>query len=305
MQTLDSLEQQSALGRFEVVVAIDGSTDGTAEALSSRRWSFPLRWALQTNAGTAAARNAAARLARHEVLIFLDDDQVAAPDLVAMHLAVHERIDNAIVQGSYPLASGFDRLGASIVYERTRTAGVADSQAGTRGRYLWGANFSVRRRTWREVGGFDEVFRSYGGEDTDFGLRVLGLGVPLVAEPRALSHHLHRVSYAGFRRNAFEAGRATVRISRKHGIALEALPGATMSRVDHLIGRAWRINPGAVELLGTVAIGGLWLADRTQSRMFQVMFARLIRRLHWVGGVTKEINGHTRQKAQPAQYGRR
>src|SRR6266853_931822 len=90
LQTLDSLERQSTAGPFE--------------ALEARWSSVALRWLWQPNAGAAAARNAAARLTVARVLIFLDDDQVAEPELVATHLAAQDRYPGALVQGSYPLA---------------------------------------------------------------------------------------------------------------------------------------------------------------------------------------------------------
>ncbi|TMD12585.1 MAG: glycosyltransferase, partial [Chloroflexi bacterium] len=35
MRTLETLDRQSAQGRFEVIVAVDGSTDGTVEAMEA------------------------------------------------------------------------------------------------------------------------------------------------------------------------------------------------------------------------------------------------------------------------------
>jgi GT2 family glycosyltransferase len=288
LQTLDSLDRQSVAGLFEIVVAVDGSTDGTIEALKARRSEVPLRWVWQANAGVAAARNAAARLSRHEVLIFLDDDQLADVDLVAAHQAAQERQPGALVQGVYPLASQANPQGASLAYELTRVKGMAGSNGTGTPWHLWGGNFSVNRATWEAVGKFDESFRIYGGEDQDFGLRVQALGVPVVVEPRALSHHLHHVSYRGFRRNAFSAGRSAVRVSRKHGVPVDTLPGATMNPIDRIIANAWRLSPRAVAFLGVVATGGLWLADQTRVRPVQLTMARLVRRLHYVGGVTLE-----------------
>lgn len=288
LQTLDSLEQQSVPGRFEIAVAVDGSLDGTIEALEARRSAIPIRWVWQPNAGAAAARNAAAKLSRHNVLIFLDDDQLADADLVAAHLAAHEHKPSALVQGVCPLAPASTGQGASLAYELTRVNGMTGGKGATTPWHLWGGNFSVNRATWEAVGEFDESFRVYGGEDEDFGLRVQALGVPVVLEPRALSHHLHRVSYRGFRQYAFNAGRSAVRVSRKHRIPVDALPGATMKPIDRVIGNAWRLSPRGVALLGVVATGGLWLADQARVRPVQLTMARLVRRLHYVGGVTTE-----------------
>jgi glycosyltransferase involved in cell wall biosynthesis len=85
---LDSFEQQSApAGSFEVVVVIDGSTDGTAEMLSEFAPSFELSVLTQPQAGASAARNAGAADARARVLLFVDDDMTASSSHVAAHLA--------------------------------------------------------------------------------------------------------------------------------------------------------------------------------------------------------------------------
>jgi hypothetical protein len=43
---------------------------------------------------------------------------------------------------------------------------------------LWGANVSVRRDTWRDIGGYDTAYRAYGFEDVDWGYRLHRAGIP-------------------------------------------------------------------------------------------------------------------------------
>src|SRR5437867_2477901 len=145
--TLESLNRQTvARDRLQVVVADDGSTDGTLRMLHAFAATFDLQWRHLSGRGSGAARNAAARAARHDVLIFLDDDQVASPDLVEAHLETQERCGVVIVQGEYPLAAGTDRGGASLIYERSRRRTIGFTErTGPVAFRLWGANFSVRR----------------------------------------------------------------------------------------------------------------------------------------------------------------
>lgn len=290
LQTLDSLRHQTLpLERYEVIVAVDGSTDDTVEALRQYHPPYQFRWIYQPNGGCASACNAAARLAQHEVFVFLDDDQLASPQLLATHVRSQEGRP-VLVQGFYPLAPGYAWRGASIVYEGSYLRSLAPTdRAHPSTAHIWSANISVTRETFQRVGGFDESFREYGGEDTDFGLRVAGLGIPVIFEPEALSYHQHDVSYASVRRQAFCTGKSLVRLARKHDLALSSFSGGEPDRdIDRRVGLVWRRSPRLMEALGRTLTLGLLMADAVRLRPAQVTLARLVRRYYTVGGIALE-----------------
>ena len=70
------------LDRLEVLIVSDGSDDGT-EAIAARYDGGPVRLVRRPREGKAAALNAAARLARGEVLVFSDANSSLEPDAVA------------------------------------------------------------------------------------------------------------------------------------------------------------------------------------------------------------------------------
>ena len=84
VRNVQALERQTQRD-FEVIVVVDGSTDGTAEALGRLDLSFALTVHEQPNRGQASARNAGAAVAQGELLLFLDDDMEADPALLAEH----------------------------------------------------------------------------------------------------------------------------------------------------------------------------------------------------------------------------
>jgi len=102
---LDGLAGQTDAPPFEVVVVDDGSGDETPGRLAAHRAPYPFRFFSQPNAGPAGARNLGVREAAGRVVLFLGDDTVPEPGLLAAHAAAHaEKLVNAI-GGSDPLVA--------------------------------------------------------------------------------------------------------------------------------------------------------------------------------------------------------
>ncbi len=175
-RAIDSVLAQT-LPVDEIVVVDDGSTDGTAEAISSR---YGSRVALfrQKNAGVSAARNRGLREARSEWIAFLDSDDVWLPTkierqreaLAAFGDEFGLCFTDCVYEGDPDLKlSVFQETGL----EDTPRLGSLDAPA----RYLlanrvpfWTQSLLVRRSLLGEFGKFDEalVLR----EDTDVMFRL-------------------------------------------------------------------------------------------------------------------------------------
>ena len=97
-------EQTLPPDRFEVLVAIDGSEDGTRELVAQFAALYQLRGLWQPNRGRAAACNMGLAAARGELIIILDDDMEPAPGFLAAHLAAHARGERLVVLGAVPVA---------------------------------------------------------------------------------------------------------------------------------------------------------------------------------------------------------
>jgi glycosyltransferase involved in cell wall biosynthesis len=85
-------DQTLPASQFEVVVVDDGSRGPETErVLAGFMERLPLTWAAIDHAGRSAAKNLALLLARGDLVLFFDDDDAPAPDLLEEHLFAHER----------------------------------------------------------------------------------------------------------------------------------------------------------------------------------------------------------------------
>jgi GT2 family glycosyltransferase len=309
MRTLTSLNRQSVpKDLYEVVVAIDGSTDGTFESVADLHTTYRLHAVYNENQGTAAAFNLGVQHAKNGVLIFLGDDQICTPDLVQAHLLAHERQERLLVQGFYPVAREYLTGGASLLYDRTYRSAMAEAERLQRqGKpwTVWGGNCSLRAEVWREVGGFDAwQFRGYGCEDTDLGVRLAALGVAFHYEPRACSFHMHECSCRSLARQAYQEGRAGVALAQKHHVALGSLnvPNSR-SKIDSAVLWACRRGPRAMGAAGGATTAGLWIADQLPFKSLQIMAARVVRKLHKARGITAGPEQRNSQREHEVRQG--
>jgi hypothetical protein len=97
---LDSLARQTHPA-LEVVIADDGSASPAAAAflgeLERRSWPWPLRVVHLPHGGLASARNGGWRAASGELVVFLDDDDVAFDELVATLVGARRRAGADVV----------------------------------------------------------------------------------------------------------------------------------------------------------------------------------------------------------------
>jgi glycosyltransferase involved in cell wall biosynthesis len=222
--TLDSLVRQDLTrADFEVLVVDDGSADRTAELVEGYHDRLRLRYLFQPDRGwrVAQARNLGLAEATGEVCLFVDTGVLLHSGCLRAHLASHQPADEPLVVLGYVHGYGLEGDQADEFSRAVDPADPDASIAAFGGRwpdireslYLryadridglpapwilhWTCNVSTPTDRLRAIGGFDEQFRSWGGEDIDLGYRLHLAGARFVLNRTASSiHYPHGANFA-------------------------------------------------------------------------------------------------------------
>jgi GT2 family glycosyltransferase len=150
----------------------------------------------------ARARNELGDAASGSLLVFLDVDCVPSAGLFASYAKALRENDALAIGETRYLPRGFRADGADerslrrAARPHTERVGLfpepGEVRIGGAHELFWSLSFAVRRETFRErIGGFDEDYRGYGIEDTDFAMRAARSEVPLAWVGGALAFHQH------------------------------------------------------------------------------------------------------------------
>jgi GT2 family glycosyltransferase len=148
----------------------------------------------------AAARKAGAAEALRRgahLLVFLDVDCIPDPAMLDRYAGAAR--DGALLCGpvhylppagpdGYP-ADGLEHLAPPHPARPAPPPGTVVEEE--RADLFWSLSFAVTAPTWRALGGFDEVFRGYGAEDTDLARRARARGTRILWVGGARAFHQH------------------------------------------------------------------------------------------------------------------
>ena len=160
---------------------------------------FPIRQIMLGSSGIplAKARNRAADAAGSDLLVFLDVDCIPHPTLLADYTAVSAKeagifmgevsyLPSTADTGKLDFAQ-FDAVGCK--HSERAAPPLTEIGSCRDHRQFWSLNFAIRAAEFKEIGGFDEQFVGYGGEDTDFARSAMAKGLPIWWVRNAKAYH--------------------------------------------------------------------------------------------------------------------
>ena len=190
---LDALAHQVGAPPFEVVVADNRSTDGTAATARCWAGAFPCGLRVvgaPARQGVSHARNRGCQQARAEHILICDADDRVQPNWVReMARALQEF--PVVGSDAVPVVGGVEQAQESGLHT---VFGSVD--------YVLCGALGIHRSVWAEVGGFDESFPA-GHEDVDFCRRLTAHGHPLHPVHSTAILYTQRPDARGQARQAF------------------------------------------------------------------------------------------------------
>jgi GT2 family glycosyltransferase len=289
-QTLEALARQDyPPDKYEVIVSIDGSEDGTREMLATAAFPYLVRVVWRPNRGRAAACNVGIRMAVGELIVFLDDDMEPECGFLTAHWRAHEGESRLGVMGAVPIA--LDPGSAPTArYVAAKFAQHLEKLAGPdyqpRLRDFYSGNVSVRHDVLLAVGLFDEDFTIYGNEDLELSLRLVAAGVRITYCGEALAWQRYTKDFAELAWDTCAKGQTAVLLMQKHAAAFDQLQLSAYSQTSHKrqcvrrallwLSNRWPITPHWMVHCVT------WLERRTDVHL-ALVYGLVLDHFYWLG----------------------
>lgn len=250
-EQLRALRQQDFDGTWEIVIADNGTTDGSLDDLSELAGGPPVRVVdASGRQGPSHARNVGARGAAGRWLAFCDADDEAAPSWLRELYAAKDTGD--VVAGVYDVRRVNPSRLWSMRGPREHWDGLPQGPCGFLP-FANTGNMMVRRDLYLSLGGFDESLTSC--EDVEFSWRAQLGGLVLSLAPDAVIGYRFRSTAADTYRQMLSYTGAEALLYRRYRAV-----GARRQSAATVVGRVWWVLSRSFYLLTDARRRFLWCA---------------------------------------------
>ncbi|MBL7725346.1 MAG: glycosyltransferase family 2 protein [Chitinophagaceae bacterium] len=178
--TLKELAKQDFKEGWEVIVVNNNCTDNTDAVVAQQVFPVALKLVHEKKPGASAARNAGAKAAAGEYLIFIDNDILTKPDFLQRHYDNLEKYKGCWFVGH---AENLPELQKTAFGKFRKSLDGVVSGGLTKIKGITGQNTSMPRSHFVQLNGFDESFHVASGEDLELAMRAQQSGITIYFDP--------------------------------------------------------------------------------------------------------------------------
>lgn len=186
--------QSSGITDFEIIIPDDASTDSSVNFIKTN---YPdiILVENETNKGFAGNTNTGIKRSKKDLVLILNSDVKLTDDYFSQLLEYFDKPDTFGVTGRI-IGLHSDKIQDGAKYPKyffgnisSTTNYICKNRSALYSFFLTGANALIDRKKLMELGGFNELFNPYYGEDVDLGLRAWRLGYKCYYEHSAICRH--------------------------------------------------------------------------------------------------------------------
>jgi glycosyltransferase involved in cell wall biosynthesis len=194
--------------KFEIIIIDNGSTDATKSVVNELINKYPhyiIRYIYDNIPGLLTGRHRGAKEAKSDILVFVDDDIEATPGWLQVICEAFKNPDVHLVGGKcLPIYDVPPPEWEKYLWSHNNDLKMCgcyslidqgDMQKDTHPNYIFGLNFSIRKQTLFDLGGFHpdcvpKRLQKYQGDgETGLTMKFAKKNLRAVYEPEALVYH--------------------------------------------------------------------------------------------------------------------
>lgn len=188
LSLLEDLKKQTYLPTQVVVVDATPEDKRNIHLYNSENYPFKVVFKWQTTKGSCRARNEAIALCSGDYIIFGDDDIRIPPDFIENHIRLLQTYNAGACNGIDVRADHQQQTLVDLDF-KLEQLGKELLKVGASPNFS-NANSCVKRIYVQQLGGNDINYDGGYGEDGDFGLSLIKIGVPVLYNPFSANLHL-------------------------------------------------------------------------------------------------------------------